>query len=106
SSLADRILAHEAEGLPIEPLCAFAENLMLNPSNRSVRQLFAFLEANKHPLTDDGCFVAYRAVRPDFRDKHSGTFDNSPGAVCELPRNAVDEDPDRTCSHGLHVAGW
>jgi hypothetical protein len=33
-------------------------------------------------------------------------MDNSVGNVVEIPRNQVDEDSNRTCSHGLHVANW
>ncbi len=104
--LGERILDHEREGLPFEPLVKFAENLNLNPSYRSVQQLFKFLELNKHPVTDDGCFIAYKKVREDFKDVHSGTFDNSVGNVVEMPRNNVNEDPNQTCSYGLHVANW
>ena len=47
-------------------------------------------------------FLAFKNVRNDYRDIHSGNFDNSIGQVCEMPRNGVDEDKDRTCSAGLH----
>lgn len=53
-----------------------------------------------------GNFIAYKRVRESFRDIHSNTMDNSVGALVEVPRNQVDEDSSRTCSHGLHVANW
>lgn len=101
-----RILEFQREGLPFTHLLTFWENLKQNPSFRSREQLFKFLEHNGHPLTEDGCFIAYRGVTEDFKDKHTRTFDNSPGAVCEMPRSQVDDDPTRTCSAGLHVAAW
>jgi hypothetical protein len=101
-----RILEFRREGLPFEHLLKFWENLKSNPSFRSREQLFKFLEHNGHPLTEDGCFIAYRGVTSDFKDKHTGKFDNSPGAICEMPRTQVDDDPTRTCSAGLHVAAW
>ena len=104
--LADKILEFKNEGLPFEPLVAFAKNLLKNPSYHAVQMLFGFLEKNRHPITEDGCFIAYKAVGEDFMDKHSKTFDNSPGKVCQMPRNEVDEDPTATCSRGLHVASW
>ena len=42
----------------------------------------------------------------DFKDKHTKSFNNAPGQVCEIPRSAVDDNPDNTCSHGLHVGGY
>lgn len=104
--LNNRILEFKREGLPFTNLIKFWNNLKANPSYRSREQLFKFLEHNGHPLTEDGCFIAYRGVTSDFKDKHTGKFDNSPGAICEMPRTQVDDDPTRTCSAGLHVAAW
>ncbi len=104
--LSNKILDFQAEGLPHQPLVKFARNLLKNPSYRAVNELFLFLEANNHPLTEDGNFIAYKRVRPNFKDIHSGTMDNSVGNVVEMPRNQVDEDCNRTCSAGLHVANW
>lgn len=106
AELAKKIQKFIDEGLPYQPLVKFAENLQGNPSFRAVNELFQFLEKNDHPLTENGNFIAYKRVREDFKDIHSGTFDNSPGTVVEVPRNQVDENSSRTCSHGLHVANW
>jgi len=106
AELQSRLLEFKREGLPFTHLLTFWENLKQNPSYRSREQLFKFLEHNGHPLTEDGCFIAYRGVTEDFKDKHTRTFDNSPGAICEMPREQVDDDPTRTCSAGLHVAAW
>lgn len=94
------------EGLPFQPLIKFAEKLQDNPSYRAVNELFQFLEKNDHPFTENGNFIAYKRVKADFKDIHSGTFDNTPGTLVSVPRNRVDEDSTRTCSHGLHVANW
>ncbi len=72
----------------------------------SRRELYLFLEAANLPITDDGCFMAYKAVRGDFRDKHSGKFDNSPGVTHQMPREHVDDDRERTCSYGFHAAAY
>ena len=104
--LSSKILRFSDEGLPYAPLVRFAENLQSNPSFRAVNELFTFLEKNDHPLTENGNFIAYKRVRSDFKDIHSGTMDNSPGKVLEMPRNQVNEDSTQTCSHGLHVANW
>src|SRR5574337_1238632 len=104
--LSNKIIRFSNEGLPFQPLLKFAENLQKNPSFRAVNELFQFLEKNDHPITDTGCFIAYKKVRHDFKDAYSGTMDNSVGNVVEMSRNQVNEDPNQTCSHGLHVANW
>lgn len=101
-SLAVRMIAMLQEGFTIEPLINFMENLQENPSNRSVTELYGFLEKNNLPITPDGHFLAYKRVRADYKDVHSGTMDNSPGKVVEMPRNKVDDNQNNTCSHGLH----
>jgi len=102
NTIATRIVNFMRNGLPFLPLVKFLENLMQNPSYRAVNELYDFLEAGELPITTDGHFLAYKNVRADFKDIHSGTFDNSIGKVCEMPRHKVDEDKDRTCSNGLH----
>ena len=97
-----RLIDMYQEGFPVEPLILFMENLMQNPSKRAVEELYTFLEKGKLPITPDGHFLAYKKVRPDFKDIHSGTMDNSPGQVVEMERNEVDDDQNRTCSAGLH----
>jgi hypothetical protein len=103
--LATRMIQMLEDGFTIEPLVLFMENLMKNPSKRSVDELYGFLEKNNLPITPDGYFLAYKKVRQDFKDCHSGTMDNSPGRVVEMERNKVDDDKDRTCSTGLHFCG-
>lgn len=104
--LSAKILKFQGDGLPHEPLVKFAENLQKNPSYRAVNELFQFLEKNDHPITENGCFIAYKKVRDDFLDVHSGTFDNSPGNVVEMARNQVNENSNENCSYGLHVANF
>ena len=104
AELSARILKFKEQKLPYKPLLKFWDNLKKNPSFNSRKMMFAFLEHNGHPLTQDGCFIAYRGVTEDFKDKHSKTFNNAPGSVCEMPRDLVDDNPNQTCSHGLHVA--
>ena len=58
------------------------------------------------PITEDGHFLAYKKVRDDYKDVHSGTFDNSVGQVVSMVRNKVDENKDNTCSSGLHFCSF
>lgn len=103
--LATRMISMLEDGFTIDPLVKFMHNLMKNPSKRSVNELYGFLEKNNLPITPDGYFLAYKKVRSDFKDIHSGKMDNSPGTVVEMERNQVDDDKDRTCSTGLHFCG-
>lgn len=102
SSLTRKLLTVARNGLPIEPWKRFVVRVFANPSRGAQAELNEFLEAADLPITEDGCFLAYKRVREDYRDLHSGTFDNSVGKVCEMPRQDVDSDRDRTCSAGLH----
>lgn len=131
NALTKRMVAMIQEDFPVEPLVAFMENLMENPSKRAVNELYGFLEKNTLPITSDGCFLAYKKVRADYLDCHSGTVLNKPAAymtdedtaaleeavgknsevtvavedgvtVVSMERNLVDDDQNRTCSTGLH----
>jgi hypothetical protein len=102
NAVAERILWGLSEGYDMSSYVAFLDNLMRNPSRRAVTELYGFLEANRMGITEDGHIIAYKRVRDDFRDIHSGRFDNSPGQILEMARNAVDDDKKRTCSYGFH----
>lgn len=106
NSLTTRMLSMLDEGFDLVPMAKFLENLMENPSYRAVTELYSFLEKGNMPITPDGHFMAYKAVRADFKDIHSGTMDNSVGRVVEMPRNGVDDDKNRTCSAGLHFCSF
>ncbi len=106
NSLTARIIDMARQGFDIGYMVKFLENLMKNPSYRAVNELYGFLESGSIPITENGTFLAYKKIRNNWTDIHSGTFDNSIGAVCEMPRNMVDEDSSRTCSAGLHVCSY
>jgi hypothetical protein len=102
-SISKRIIEFMSKGLPFQPLVKFLENLMENPSMQSQQELYDFLEHENLPITEDGCFLAYKAVSKDFKDKWRGTFDNSVGQVCEMRRAKVDDNRSQGCSAGLHA---
>ena len=108
NSLTTRMLQQLNEGFNLVPMAKFLANLMQNPSYRAVCDLYSFLEYGKMPITEDGCFLAYKKVREDYRDIYTGLFDNTPGRPdpVEMPRNRVNEDPDQTCSKGLHCCSF
>lgn len=102
NSLATRMIQMLTDGFDINPMVNFMNNLMHNPSRQAVTELYGFLEKNSLPITPDGCFLAYKRVREDYKDCHTGTMDNSVGRVVEMERNMVDDNRNNTCSAGLH----
>lgn len=102
--LVDKIFAMREQRLPITGMLNFLNNLLENPSYHAQQELYLYLEAGSLPITEDGHFLSYKSVRDDYKDIHSGKFDNSVGQVVEMPRGAVDDNRERTCSAGLHAA--
>lgn len=102
NTLTSRLFKMWKEGFDINPMIKFLKNLMDNPSASAVNELYDFMETGNMPITEDGCFLAYKKVRDDYKDIFSGTFDNSVGQVCEMPRNLVDDNRANECSKGLH----
>jgi hypothetical protein len=100
--LVDRILDIVNCDLPLEPWKKFVQNLYANPYLAAREELYLFMEKGKMPLTEDGCFLAYKKVTEDYKDVHSRTFDNSIGQTVSMPREQVDKDRRNTCSTGLH----
>lgn len=87
----------------VESLFNFLDKLMLNPSNRSVNELYGFMTHNDIEIAPNGNFYAWKVVRDTYMDKHSNTMDNSVGKEVRVARNQVNEDSRVTCSYGLHV---
>lgn len=107
SSLAVKLVTMMDEGYDGAPLAKFLDNIMLNPSERSRECLFDFISKFDAPITEDGCFVAFKGVRDDYGSCHANKdgsrMDNSPGKVVAMPREDCVEDPNLTCEAGLHV---
>jgi hypothetical protein len=91
-------------GLDVRPLVNLWANIKRNPDPVAVKDLYTFLDRRQHSLTADGCFIAYKRVRSDFKDWYTGTIDNSIGSTPSMARSGVDCNPANTCSRGLHVA--
>ena len=125
--LVERILAMMNDGFNIKPMTSYLENLMQNPSKRSVDELHGFNEYGRMPITEDGYFIAYKRIRGWF-DTYTGKVLNKPAYLLDnedlarlpytvngvtvdlvdgeltvsMPRNKVDDVAERTCSYGLH----
>jgi len=104
--LSKKVLEFRDKNIPFKHLIRFWKNLKSNPSYNSRQMLFKFLEINNHPVTEDGCFLAYKSVTKSFKDHHTQKFNNKPGKTVSVARDQVDDNPNNTCSRGLHVAAW
>lgn len=106
--IVDRLLELQRAGhaKPADKLLKFLENLYQNTSKQVIDRLYTFLEKGEMPITEDGYFLAYKKIRTDWTDVHSGTMDNSVGKLVQMPRQAVDDNDDRTCSTGLHFCSY
>lgn len=102
--LGERIVKMANLGLSVDSLIAFLKNLSDNPSSRAVEELYGFLESSKLPITEDGCFLAYKSVNSDYTDSYTGKISNAVGETVTMPRNKVNDNRDQTCSYGLHFA--
>ena len=71
-------------------------------SDIAATDLFEFLSVNGHPLTTDGDFLAFKTVRADLYDNHSGTVYHEVGSIIALDPSEVDFNRNQTCSRGLH----
>ena len=81
----------------------FIEKLYNNPSYHCRQQAYNFIAHTGMPMTENGNLIGYKGVRDDYKDKHSGTFDNSVGQELHMSRTDVDDNPNNGCSAGFHV---
>lgn len=105
--LVDRILSDigtEAGNKFADALLFFLDNIQKNTVKDIREELYEWLMSGKTPITYDGCFLAYKKVRNDFKDHYTGTMDNSPGVIVRMPQDKVDKDRNNECSVGLHFA--
>lgn len=104
--IVDRIFELIEANKPIARMLNFLEKLLQNPSNRVYEQLFKFLETGSVPITEDGDFLAYKRINKDYTDVRTGKIFNRVGDEVSMPRQQVDDNPNNTCSHGLHVCSF
>lgn len=111
NAISTRILEFMRLDLPFSNLLKFLENIKQNPSFQSQKELFDFLDRKGMPITEDGCFLAFKAVSSNYMDKYSGRINNRPGKIVTMTRPSVDDNRANQCSAGLHVGameyvGW
>ena len=105
-AVTDKVLRLIDDGQSPDSLFAFLRKVRQNPSKTAQDELLLFCVANNFMIHEDGDIIAYKSVRGDYKDIHSGTFTNTVGSVQEMPRWKVDDNRERTCSQGLHFASY
>jgi hypothetical protein len=130
NTLTSTILRYTREGRDTTNLVRFMERLEANPSRHSRSQLFNWTQATNMTIDEEGYIVGYKGVT--YRDDDDDYADDLPfedypycsltsgtaavdgveikgrtpvgiGAVVEMPRSEVEDDPGVGCSYGLHV---
>jgi hypothetical protein len=104
SDLTKKILDMIHGGHSVKNLMQFMDNLYQNPDEQTRDELFRFISNHHMPITDDGCFIAYKAVKSNYKDCHSGTISNRLGQIVTFPRKVADTNRRNLCSYGLHFA--
>lgn len=126
NAFATKIKSIIRDGLPLEHFEKFWERLDLNPSNTAIEELVDFLSYRELPITEDGCFLAYKGVAPDYYSiqgntstkvlqgtvNSSGKIYNGVGETIQVRRRDVCDNRDECASSGLHAgslnyaSGW
>lgn len=106
ADLGNYIIELNSSNGDITPFVHFVRKLYKNPDPKVIQQLWGFISACGLCLSPEGNFLAYKNVRADFKSIHDGVTDNTPGSTLKMKRSEVENNPDRTCSRGLHFAAW
>jgi hypothetical protein len=115
--LSKKVLDLVKEDLPVVLFKRFWKNLRENPSQTSVNELYDFLSYKELPLTEDGCFLAYKGLQSNFwsisgnkdtkvikgKVDAQGCIYNGIGEEIQVLRRDVDDNRSNHCSNGLHV---
>jgi hypothetical protein len=118
--LAQKILSLIKENLPVTIFEKFWENLQKNPSRTSVNELYDFLSYKELPITDGGCFIAYRGLKSDWysvkgnlqtkvlkgKVNSVGQIYNGVGEEIEIERNSCDDNRENNCAMGCHAGSF
>lgn len=110
NAAARRIIDLMRAGKKFDYMKKFLENLLQNPSQTAIDELYLFLESGNIPITPDGHFLAYRKVDNQYlsyhRNRDGSRNSNKPGETVEMKREDVDPTRSNTCSHGLHFCSF
>jgi hypothetical protein len=108
--ITERLVSLLQEGHDVRPLARFLDRVSQNPNITARDEIYLFMESGNMPLTEDGCFLAFKKVGHDYASGHLAPGGvkvyNRIGDVVSMPREHVDTDRYNTCSRGLHFCSW
>lgn len=118
SNMLVRLWRHGCKNL--EHYSKFIENIMANPVEGSRESLFDFLSVQELPITENGTFIAYKALESSMysitgnkstrvllgKTDEEGHILNSVGSTIRIVFDDVDTDRNEACSTGLHVGSY
>jgi hypothetical protein len=106
-AMVSHILTMRGKGFDVAPLMAFLDKVLANPSTRSRNQIWRFVSTNNITITPQGNLLFYKKVKSDYYDIHTGhSYCYTVGSTHSMPRSEVNDDPEVTCSFGLHVCSY
>lgn len=107
NTMTERLISMLRQGLNPEPIAKFMERLFLNPVPTAHGELYTWLEKGNMPITDDGCFIAYKRVNADYTSCHDHKTPNHVGTMVSMERrDLADSDFRQQCSTGLHFCSY
>lgn len=120
STMINALSSGSAQG--VQALAAFIERVLVATTNTSRVALFSWIKERRLSLTEDGCFIAYKGVQRDEKNRlvsinrgpgyvngqyyESANLDNSVGNVLSVDRSYVEAQPGVACGPGLHAGTW
>ncbi len=101
-AVSGKVISMMQAGQDAYALINFLRKTRQNPSAIAQNELLLFCQANNFLIHEDGDIIAFKGIRNNYYDMHSGKFDNSVGKTVVMERNKVDDRREITCSYGLH----
>lgn len=102
NAISRAIVELDRKGFSYDSILLFLEHCYANPDPTIVERIWDFLTNNCICISSDGYIIGYKAIRNNYKDKRTNTFDYSIGKVVTMPREQCDSDSTNGCSHGLH----
>lgn len=102
----DKIINYAKHDCEVTGFLKFLKLTMEQEDVEVRNRLLDFAADDTIDFSEDGYVIAYKNVRDDYYDKHSGKFRNQVGDKPSVPRSSVDADHNQTCSTGLHVCSF
>lgn len=110
----------------VNRICNFIQKASKNPGGiSSINSLWTWITQRNFTILDNGNFIAYKGVQRKTSDGktqyvsiHAGDGEvdgvqyfkthlpNNVGSFVRMPREKVETDTGRGCSHGLHAGSW